>query len=181
MNTHTILADIYQDMLRLREGISNQGQAVSNMSQHFSIRTNCCPDSEQVNDFCYREARHLTFVSSVAGKLPPLRPRIFFGRDELIEEVVQLVEGLAPIALIGAGGIRKTSIVLTVLHDDRTKRRFGENRRFIRCDEFPATRNHLLRQLSNTLGAGIENPENLASLRPFLSLEGAFLVLNNAE
>ena len=51
------------------------------------------------------------------GESPPLPSRTFFGRDELIENVVNLAK-FTPIALIGAGGIGKTGsgsgLVMTV-------------------------------------------------------------------
>ncbi|KZO89987.1 TPR-like protein [Calocera viscosa TUFC12733] len=67
--------------------------------------------------------------------LPP-KPQIFFGRESEVDVLVQsLVDNTAAhLAVLGPGGMGKTSTATTVLHHDRVVRKFSSRRIFVSCE-----------------------------------------------
>ncbi|KAF8889866.1 hypothetical protein BD779DRAFT_1799696 [Infundibulicybe gibba] len=66
------------------------------------------------------------------------KPQIMHGRKEEINAIVaalsQPADAGVGIAILGPGGIGKTSIALSVMHDDQICSKYGDNRVFISCE-----------------------------------------------
>src|ERR1700691_3069834 len=66
----------------------------------------------------------------------PSAPEIFFGRNEYVTDMANVLarEDNIRIAILGGGGMGKTSTALHILHHSAVKARYGELRYFVGCD-----------------------------------------------
>ncbi|KAG8938259.1 hypothetical protein FRC03_007458, partial [Tulasnella sp. 419] len=83
-----------------------------------------------------RDPRQLEASHSLPTSVMPPEPTIF-GREAFIEQAIELIVNnpSARIAILGPGGIGKTSTALKIIRDERIRARFDKNRIWIPCDQ----------------------------------------------
>ncbi|KZV76964.1 hypothetical protein PENSPDRAFT_645716 [Peniophora sp. CONT] len=86
-----------------------------------------------------------------------MAPSIFHGRELEVARAVERILNQAParIAILGPGGIGKTSIALSVLHDAEVKNIYGGNRCFMSCEAI-TTVDGIIRALAECVGLTLE-------------------------
>ena len=97
----------------------------------------------------------------------PEAPTNFFGCDVIVEDLLVYVERSESITLVGAGGIGKTAIALSLLRHSQILARFGHHRYFMRCHGLESSLDGFLGRLSDAIGA--RDPRDMAQLRLHLS------------
>ncbi|KAJ7177796.1 hypothetical protein C8R46DRAFT_987761 [Mycena filopes] len=77
-----------------------------------------------------------SFASSTSISMLPASTQIFYGRELELADILKLFnQGTSRIAILGAGGMGKTSLAKAVLHDDTIAGRYTQYRFFIPCDK----------------------------------------------
>jgi tetratricopeptide (TPR) repeat protein len=115
---------------------------------------------------------------------PPAKPAIFFGRDALVRGVVTALLKHDHVALIGPGGIGKSSVAKAILHDDAIKERFKDDRFFVRFDDMDASQvtcGTFLNRVANCLGVKASKGTARKLVSSYLSAHRVLLVFDNAE
>ncbi|KAJ7215039.1 P-loop containing nucleoside triphosphate hydrolase protein [Mycena pura] len=111
----------------------------------------------------------------------PSVPKIFHGRESELSNILQLFTQDAPrIAVLGAGGMGKTSLARAVLHHPDINVKYGEYRIFVTCDGV-STAAELVALIANYQGLELgENPTQQI-IRHFASRPPTLLILDNLE
>ncbi|KAJ6779253.1 P-loop containing nucleoside triphosphate hydrolase protein [Mycena vulgaris] len=111
----------------------------------------------------------------------PSEPKIFHGRESELSDILKLFMQETPrIAILGAGGMGKTSLARAVLHHPTITVKYAQHRLFIACDSTSSTD-----ELVTLIGAhlGLKPKKNLAKviLHHFATNPACLLVLDNLE
>ena len=77
----------------------------------------------------------LMCFSSNSLSLLPSEPKIFHGRETELSAIIRAFEKDAPrIAILGAGGMGKTSLARAVVHHSEISNKYDQSRIFVACD-----------------------------------------------
>ncbi|KZT54333.1 hypothetical protein CALCODRAFT_15882 [Calocera cornea HHB12733] len=117
-------------------------------------------------------------------RLPP-KPRVYHGREDIVKQIVSsLVQPQAAhVAVLGMGGMGKTSTAAMVLHKDQIMAKYGTKRIFLSCDSI-TTADGIMTALAAALNLTISNDnDRRAFVYEYIGALHGFvlLVLDNFE
>ncbi|KAI0028333.1 P-loop containing nucleoside triphosphate hydrolase protein, partial [Vararia minispora EC-137] len=115
-------------------------------------------------------------------KLPP-PPAILCGRDQEVEAVVDMILHKSPAhaAILGSGGIGKTSVALAVLHSPSIVHQFENQRFFVACDAATSA-DALVLEILRAFGMASESGVSpTTKVLAFLQASSCLLCLDNFE
>lgn len=113
--------------------------------------------------------------------LPP-KPIVFHGRDSFVDDGVRLLTELdtARLAVLGSGGMGKTTVALALLYDSRIMERFGGRRYFVSCEALVDV-NSVVSLLARRLGVFVSGDLLTAILAHLTRTPLTVIVIDNLE
>jgi len=119
--------------------------------------------------------------SSNSISMLPSEPKIFHGQESGVSHILRLLNQETPrIAILGAGGIGKTSLARAIVHHQEVVARYKQHRFFVACDS--ATNKFELAALIGTY-LGLKPGRDLTQpvVQHFTSGPSSLLILDNLE
>ncbi|KAF7353582.1 NB-ARC domain-containing protein [Mycena sanguinolenta] len=132
------------------------------------------------------ERRHQELLELISSEIPthflytPASPPIFHGRESVLETLVStLLDNPEPVAILGPGGIGKTTLAMATLHHPLVKGKYAF-RHFISC-ESTSTRDDLLLNIGSNLGLDPSKQLSKAILSHLRQNGPSLVILDNFE
>ncbi|KAJ7350877.1 hypothetical protein DFH08DRAFT_806856 [Mycena albidolilacea] len=119
--------------------------------------------------------------SSNSISMLPSEPKIFHGRESEISDILHLFDtGTPRIAILGAGGMGKTSVARALLHQPEITARYSQNRFFVACTS-ATTKLELVNLIGAHLGLKPSKDLTQAVLQHFSQNLPSLLILDELE
>jgi Cdc6-like AAA superfamily ATPase len=111
----------------------------------------------------------------------PSEPKIFHGRESEVSDILQAFsQGTPRVAILGAGGMGKTTLARAILHHTEITARYNQHRFFIACDTATTQL-----ELAAIIGAhlGLKPGKDLTRpvIQHFTKSPHSLLILDNLE
>ncbi|KAJ7469057.1 P-loop containing nucleoside triphosphate hydrolase protein, partial [Mycena latifolia] len=164
--------DVLRDMADMQQYAQKRHQEILELISTGSDETSSDRRSSMSN---------ISSASSNSLSLLPSEPKIFHGRQSEVSSIIQAFSQDTPrIAILGAGGMGKTSLARVILHHPEITDRYGERRVFVACDGASSSL-----QLAAIIGAQVGLKPGKDLTRPvvqhFTTSPPCLLILDNLE
>ncbi|KAJ7888466.1 P-loop containing nucleoside triphosphate hydrolase protein, partial [Mycena leptocephala] len=163
------------DITRIQQDAQDRHQEVLEVIEALSDTTSS--DRASTMSMIYSNS----YTSSNSISMLPSVPKIFHGRESEVEAILELFNQPTPrIAVLGAGGMGKTSLARAVLHHTDITEKYEQNCYFVTCDTV-ATKLELAALIGAHLGLQTDKDLSSAVVQHFSKSPPSLLILDNFE